>query len=243
VIHFYERSILLASDLVLTDTEIHRQYFYELLGTPLEKIVAIPLGADEDLFRSTVSTSPTGSDFFEALYFGSFLPLHGMDVILRAASKLRDKPIHFTLIGGNRQDLSGFHRMLNQFELKNVTYIDWVESEELPRYIARADLGLGGPFGITGQAGRVITGKTFQFLAMAKPVVVGLYKGNDNGFEDKVNCLLVPRGDEQALANAILWAFEHGENLRRIGQLGYELFRSRYSILRISEQLKGVIQS
>jgi len=242
-IRFYESSILLASDLVLTDTNIHRQYFHELFGTPISKIQVVPVGTDEDLFRLDVSMNTTiGSDPFEVLYYGSFLPLHGMDIILRAASKLRDKPIHFTLIGGNRLDLSGFHRMLEQFELKNVTHIDWVEFEELPHYIARADLGLGGPFGDTGQAGRVITGKTFQFLAMAKPVIVGLYNGNDDGFEDRVNCLLVPRGDEQALANTILWAFEHGENLSQIGQLGYELYGLRYSILQISEKLKGVIQ-
>ena len=131
--------------------------------------------------------------------------------------------------------------MLEQFELKNVTHMDWVEFEELPRYIARADIGLGGPFGNTGQAGRVITGKTFQFLAMAKLVIVGKYNGKDAGFEDKVNCLLVPQGDAMGLAEAILWAFEHVEILDQIGQLGYDLYQSRYSIKQISEQLKRVI--
>jgi glycosyltransferase involved in cell wall biosynthesis len=126
-------------------------------------------------------------------------------------------------------------------DLENVTHIDWVEYDELPHYIARADLGLGGPFGDTGQAGRVITGKTFQFLAMAKPVIVGLYNGNDGGFENKINCLQVSRGDEKALANAIIWALEHHKRLEQIGQLGYELYRSRYSITQISEKLKGVL--
>jgi glycosyltransferase involved in cell wall biosynthesis len=150
-------------------------------------------------------------------------------------------PIHFTLIGGNRLDLSGFHRMIEQLELKNVTHIDWVEFEELPRYIVQADIGLGGPFGNTGQAGRVITGKTFQFLAMAKPVIVGISDGKDDGFENKVNCLLVPQGNEKDLAEAILWAFEHGENLNQIGQLGYELYQSRYSIKQISGILRRVV--
>jgi glycosyltransferase involved in cell wall biosynthesis len=242
-VYFYERSVLLASNLVLTDTKIHRQYFHELFNIPRKKITAIPVGADEDVFRLDVSTEQAAdSGFLEVLYYGSFLPLHGMDIILRAASLLRDKPVHFTLIGGNRLDLSVFHHSIEEFELSNVTHIDWVEYEELPHYITRADLGLGGPFGDTGQAGRVITGKTFQFLAMAKPVIVGMYNGDDDGFEDKVNCLQVPRGDEQALANAISWAFEHGESMKRISQKGYELYKSRYSILQISKRLKGVIQ-
>jgi len=242
VIRFYEKTILLASDLVLTDTSIHRHYFHELFGTPISKIEAIPVGTDEDLFRPDVSVNTTsGSGWFEVLYYGSFLPLHGMDVILGAAAILRDKPIRFTLIGGNRLDLSSFHRMVKQLQLKNVTHIDWVEFEELPKYIARSDLGLGGPFGETGQARRVITGKTYQFLAMARPVAVGKYNGEESGFEDKVNCLVVPQGNEKALAEAILWAFDHKENLGRVGLLGCELYRSKYSIKKISEKLKRVV--
>jgi len=240
-IYFYEKYILLASDLVLTDTNIHKQYFHELFDTPLEKIEAVPVGTDEDLFRLDASMKKTAkSSLFEVLYYGSFLPLHGMEIILKAASILREKPIHFTLIGGNRLDLSSFHNTIRQLDLNNVTHIDWVEFEELPNYIAQANLGLGGAFGNTGQASRVITGKTFQFLAMAKPVVIGMYNGDDNGFEDRMNCLQVPRGDEKALANAISWALEHNENLNQIGQLGYELYRSRYSILRISEKLASI---
>ena len=241
-IYSYERSIMLASDLVLTDTKVHTQYFHELFDIPLKKIVAIPVGTDESIFHpDTPVNSAVSSDFLEVLYYGSFLPLHGMDIILKAAFILRGKPIHFTLIGGNRLDLSGFHHMIEQLGLNHVTHVDWIEYEELPKFIARANLGLGGPFGDTGQASRVITGKTFQFLAMAKPVVIGSHNSDEYGFENKVNCLQVPRGDEKALARAILWALENKENLNQIGQRGYELYQSKYSVLQISKKLKGVI--
>jgi len=238
----YEKSVLFAADLVLTDTDIHKQYFHELFELPLDKIEAIPVGTDETLFQPGSSASQNAnSSHFETLFYGSFLPLHGMDVILKAAFILRDRPIRFTLIGGNRLDLSNFHRTIKQLNLHNVKHIDWVEFEELPMYIARADIGLGGPFGRTGQAGRVITGKTFQFLAMAKPVIIGQRPGSDDGFEDKTNCLLAPQGDETALAGAILWAFEHRDRLEQIGRRGYELYKSKYSIERISEKIKRII--
>jgi glycosyltransferase involved in cell wall biosynthesis len=242
VIYFYEKIVLSASDMVLTDTEKHKQYFHELFDLPLEKIEAIPVGTDENLFRvEGFSLINDRSGRFEVLYYGSFLPLHGMDIILKAAFVLRDKPIHFTLIGGNRLDLSNFHNMIERLDLDNVTHIDWVEFEELPKYIARSNLGLGGPFGKTGQAGRVITGKTFQFLAMAKPVIIGKHNDSDDGFEDKMNCLLVPQGDEIALSDAMLWALEHCERLEQIGQRGYELYRSRYSVKLISKKIKRVL--
>ena len=242
-IYLYERSILFASDLVLTDTEVHKQYFCGLFTLPPEKIEAVPVGADENLFwAKDISSIHRNHERFEVLYYGSFLPLHGMDVILKAAFLLRDMPIHFTLIGGNRLDLSGFHRMVKQLELHKVTHLDWVEYEELPEYILNADIGLGGPFGGTGQAERVITGKTFQFLAMAKPVIIGKIQGNDNEFVDKQNCLIVPQGNCNALSDAILWAFGHRFELPDIGQRGYELFNSCYSTEKISMQLRKILR-
>jgi glycosyltransferase involved in cell wall biosynthesis len=241
-IFYYEKVILNASNFVLTDTEAHGQFFHEVFGIPLEKIKAVPVGTDEDVFHLDYPTAePNSHDCFEVLYYGSFLPLHGINIILKAAFLLRDKPIRFTLIGGNRLDLSDFHREVKQLNLNKVTHIDWVEFEELPRFISRADVGLGGPFGGTGQAERVITGKTFQFLAMAKPVIVGRYQGSGGGFVDKENCLLIPQNNVKALASAILWAFDHPSELGRIGRRGYELFRNEYSSKRISEILREII--
>lgn len=234
----YERSILLASDQILTDTDLHQKYFQDIFQLPSKKIVTVPVGADEELFyKSNSLPLDTKPPKFEVLYYGSFLPLHGIDIILRAAMVLRETSIHFTLIGGNRIDLSDFYKMIEENNIYNVNHIPWVEFDELPVYISQSDLGLGGPFGNTGQGRRVITGKTFQFLAMAKPVIVGEID-TDCGFEDKVNCLIVPQGDVSALVEAISWSFQHQPKLREIGQRGYDLYYSRYSINQISRKLR-----
>ena len=238
LIRFYERSILMASDLVLTDTDAHRLYFQDLFQIGEGRIAAVPVAADEEVFQPTKQAAP--DEPFEVLYFGSFLPLHGMDVILEAAAALKDLPVHITLIGGNRLDLSAFHRKVQEFRLGNVSHVGWVDFEDLPGYIARSHIGLGGPFGGTGQARRVITGKTFQFLAMAKPVIVGEIE-QDCGFIDKVNCLLVPQGNPGALAQAISWAFQHPAELGQMGRRGYELYRERYSIQQVSGRLKELL--
>jgi glycosyltransferase involved in cell wall biosynthesis len=241
LIFHYEKNILLACNLVLTDTELHKNYFKELFYLESQKIVAIPVGADEELFFPPESLPITQKSIpFEVLYYGSFLPLHGIDIILKAALALLDYPIHFTLIGGNRVDLSNFHRKIVEHNLNNVNHISWVEFDDLPHYIGRADLGLGGPFGNTGQARRVITGKTFQFLAMSKPVIVGEID-EDFGFNDKVNCLIIPQQDEKSLAQAILWAFQNQSKLGWIGQQGYDLYQSRYTVKKISDILSGIL--
>ncbi len=225
-VYRYERGILRFSDLVLTDTESHRNYFLELFGLPAEKIAAVPVGTDETLFRPHPEVVSGGNGRLHVFFYGSFQPLHGIPVILEAARLLQGRPVHFTIAGGKGP---GEHSPGDPGEpLPHVTRLGWVPYRELPGMIARADLCLGGPFGNTGQARRVITGKTYQFLAMGKPVVVGRTL-DSTGFEDRHNCLLVPQGSGRALAEAILWCLENRDRLAEIGRNGRMLYERHYS--------------
>ena len=234
----YERAILQSSDLILTDTGLHKTFFQKTFNLCSAKVFAVPVGTDEDVFIRNDSLRDFANNTpFEVLFYGSFLPLHGMEIILKSAAMVRDHPIHFTLIGGNKRRRAEINRMIQRFGLKNLTHLDWVKFESLPDMISRADIGLGGPFGGTGQAQRVITGKTFQFLAMAKPVVIGKI-ATDYGFEDKINCLIVPQGNAMSLADAIIWSLENKSELAQIGRKGYDLYQAHFSTRRISECLR-----
>jgi len=235
----YEKYILKSSDIIITDTSIHRHFFSELFNIPLIKIFDIPVAADEEIFyRSDLKQETPKTGPFEVLFYGSFLPLHGVDIILDAATSLKDFPIHFTLVGGNQNN--PYSHAINQAKLINISQVEWVEFEKLPELIAKSDIGLGGPFGDTGQSQRVITTKTFQFLAMAKPVIIG-ESAQEFGFKDKYNCLSIPRGNSNALTDSIIWAFEHPDQIIQIGQKGFDLYRERYSLEIISNKLRELI--
>lgn len=232
-----ERLMLQAADLILTDTEAHRIFFSRLFRIPQSKIVALPIATDEKLFAPIIrqSSKNRGQDrSFTILFYGSFLPLHGIDIIVQVAFRLRDEPLHFILIGGNRQNSEDLREKIYEMDLHNVKHHRWVDFATLPELIDSCDLGLGGPFGNTGQGRRVVTGKTCQFLAMAKAVVVGQTE-EDNGFIDKQNVLLVPQGDINSLTEAILWAFHNRKVLEYIGCQGRCLYDERFS-LKIVEQ-------
>lgn len=235
LVYRYERGILRFSDLVLTDTESHRRYFAELFGISPGKIAAIPVGTDESLFRPHPGAAAEGDGLLHVFFYGSFQPLHGVPVILEAARLLRGSPVHFTVVGGKGPGEGGHGD--GEEPLPGVTRLGWVPYRELPAMIARTDLCLGGPFGDTGQARRVITGKTFQFLAMGKPVVVGRTE-DDAGFEDRRNCLLVPQGSGEALAEAIRWCLENRDRLAEIGRNGRLLYERRFSTECIATQLQ-----
>ncbi len=245
LIHRYERSVLKWSEHVLADTESHKKFLVECFGLSAAKVSVVPMSADEARFQPRGKGVPTSESRFEVLFYGSFLPLHGVDVILEAAALLCDLPITFSLIGGHRIDLSAFHRSIERLNLSRVRHISWIPYDQLPSHIARVHLCLGGPFGNTDQAQRIVTGKTCQSLAMAKPTMIGRTEV-EMGFVHRRNCLLVPQANSQALAREIRWASENPTPLQTIGQNGYQLYRQQFSIdekrKRLEHIIDGVLQ-
>ena len=135
------------------------------------------------------------------------------------------------------RSLKRFCEMKENLKLENVNHITWVPFDQLSGIIHRADICLGGPFGNTGQAKRVITGKTFQSLAMAKPVIVGEID-YDYGFIDKENCLLAKQASEIELAGIIKWCLYNRDKLFFIGKNGRDLYLSNFSIECIKKHLQ-----
>lgn len=242
LVYLYEKSLLQNADFILTDTLLHKDYFADLFSLNANKIFAVYVSSNEDLFVRQSESEPKkdAREEFIVFFYGSFLPLHGVDVILEAAGLLKRLPIHFCLIGGHKTDLTKFNFEVKRLKLENLTHREWVDYRHLPGYIASADLCLGGPFGDTGQSNRIVTGKSFQFLSMGKPTVVGKIP-HDHGFIDKENCLLVAQGNATALAETIQWAYENQSLLPSIGMQGYELYQYKFSIDSLKKDLGEIL--
>jgi glycosyltransferase involved in cell wall biosynthesis len=242
LIYRLERRILHVADLVLTDTQLHAKYFVETFALPEAKICSLPVGAIENEARVDVSPLPD-VDAFRVLFYGSFLPLHGVEVILEAASRLSDLPIFFDFIGGNTKRTAWLRDQCERMKIVRYSHRSWVPFEELlHNEIPRANLCLGGPFGGTPQARRVVTGKTSQCLALAKATVIGRIDEQD-GFVDRDNCLLVDQNNPGALAETIRWAYENRTCLETIGAHGRALYLERLSIDVIAKRLLHALRN
>jgi glycosyltransferase involved in cell wall biosynthesis len=243
VMRHLERSILQHADLVLTDTTQHAAFYETQFGLPKEKVLVIPVGAVE-IGASSEATEEieTATTLFSVLFYGSMLPLHGIDIIVSAAAQLSDLPIRFDFVGGNAQQAQRLHNLCATYGVTRYTQRRWVPLDELIAFdIPRTHLCLGGPFGGTPQARRVITGKTSQCLALGKATIIGAID-EDTGFLDKYNCLLVPQADATALAATLRWSFVHRDALSSIGQRGRALYHERFSVNSIAQQLIPALQ-
>jgi len=242
LIYRLERRMLQQADLVLTDTHLQVQYFVDTFALSHAKVCSLPVGAIETEDDTKTIPLPDAGPF-RVLFYGSFLPLHGVDVILEAASRLSNLPVFFDFIGGNLKHGRWLRDQCERMNIVRYTHRAWVPFEELiSNEIPRTNLCLGGPFGGTPQARRVVTGKTSQCLALAKATVIGRIDEQD-GFVDRGNCLLVDQDDAVALAEAIRWAYENRSQLDTIGACGRALYRERLSIDVIAERLLPALRN
>lgn len=244
-LRLYARSMLRSTEHILSDTNLHAAYSSRVLDIPLSKFTALYVGTNEQLFQATATQNAGRPKTpLKVFFYGNFLPLHGLSVILAAAEQLKNEPIEFTIVGGAKRqaDMAKFVAELETKQLTNVRHLPWVPYNELPGYIAASDMCLGGPFGDTPQGRLVISGKTYQFLAMGKAVVVGRID-EDTGFADKQNCLLIAQGSSRALAEALLWAQHHRQQLPVIGKNGRALYEQRFSVRAQKSRLQTLIES
>ena len=195
-----KRTILLA-DYIISDTKEHGKYFIEEFNADKEKVNVLYLEADKEIYHEEKIEKPYEvKDKFVVLYFGSILPLQGVNIVLGAIDILKNKKdIFFYIIGP-------IQKKYNKVESDNVKYIDWLSQKELAKYINFSDLCLAGHFNKDiNKAKRTIPGKAYIYDAMNKKMILGENPANHELFtENKEKYYFVEMGNSEKLAEKIL---------------------------------------
>jgi glycosyltransferase involved in cell wall biosynthesis len=228
------------ADLVLLDTNSYIDYFVDTFGVPREKFRRVLVGADESTFYPR-PRNPAADEKFRVFYYSSYLPLHGSDVIVRAAHLLRARPeLEFVLVGAGPQQ-KRVRALAAELGTTNVRFVDWLPYQRLPLEIAQSDLCLGGHFSDIAKAKRVIAGKTYQFIAMRKPVIVGDCSGNRELFRDGENAAFVRMADPDSLASKVAQLRDDEALRNQLAESGYQTFIQHCSTRAISPQLRAIV--
>ncbi len=182
IIHSIDKKTIQKSDFVIADTKAHQKYFIEEFGLSPEKSQVLYLKADEKIYYPREQIKPESlKNKFIVLYFGSILPLQGVDVVLKAADILKNNEnIYFYIIGPLNKMQSDAYSTLS-----NAEFIPWLSQEKLAEKISQADLCLAGHFCNTiEKAKRTIPGKAYIYRAMKKPMILGDGPANHELFDE-----------------------------------------------------------
>jgi glycosyltransferase involved in cell wall biosynthesis len=161
-----------AADIILLDTRAHANYFVKKFTVSPQKTAAVFVGVEPETFpreKTQVENHRLVDKDATVLFYGQFIPLHGIETIIQTAWKMEKEPIQWVIIGQGQEE-SRIRKLLHDRPIAKLTWIPWVPYAELLHWIHEADICLG-IFGDSEKAGRVIPNKVFQILSSGKPLI------------------------------------------------------------------------
>mgnify|MGYP003565196680 CR=1 FL=1 len=239
LIYAFEWLATRAADCVVLDTAAHADYFARRYSLSEDKLAYVHVGVESErcpLLRSLEPKVPNKP--LTVLFYGQFIPLHGIPTIIEAARQLDDGSVHWVLIGQGQEEAS-IRASLELDPIKNIEWRSWVPYEELIGLIGLSDICLG-VFGESEKAGRVIPNKVFQVIAAGRPLVTRDGPGIRELLADTEPGLkLVPPADSSALVAALSQMISARDSF--VGVDLFEEAREKISCSSIGMQWVGCI--
>jgi glycosyltransferase involved in cell wall biosynthesis len=224
VLKLIDSAALRAADIVVVDTAEHLEPLPERYRP---KAVVVNVGAPEPWHaagrEAAADDSAASGRPLRVVFYGLFTPLQGTPVIGEALGRIAGAPIEVTMIGRG-QDLAAAKQAAAANQA--VRWLDWVPAAELPAVVAGHDVCLG-IFGTGDKALRVVPNKVYQGAAAGCAIVT-----SDTAPQRRVlgeAAVLVPAGDSDALATALLRLAGDRDGLLKLRHAARQLAADRFT--------------
>ncbi len=228
--HFVNRVIL--------HTNASIEYFTRTFHLPAEKFCLVQVGADTNVF---IARMRTRHDLFRVEYHGKYIPLHGVETLIRAAKLLEeDASIRFYLVGDG-QERKKMQGLASELGLTNVEFLGLLPEDKLVANIAEADVCIG----FLGDVPRVedaVGNKIYETAAMGRVCITAGTKAIREFFTDGKDIVLVQRGNAEDLASKIRYLKEHPDKRELLEKGVLETFKRSASPKEVGRQLIGAIE-
>jgi len=240
-LEWLERRLYAAADEVVTVGEGYRRGL-EARGVSSGRIAVIPNGVDRSIFSPDADGGAVRREFglgerFVCAYVGTIGMGCGLDVVLRAAKRLRElgrEDIAFLLVGDGaiREDLE---RRAAEAGLPGVIFTGRQPKQRMPEFLAASDACL---VHLIREAlfETVLPSKIFEAAATARPIVLGvageaaaLVRGSEAG-------LCIEPENEEELLEAVTRLVGDRALARELGTNGLRRLASQYDVEQLARQ-------
>jgi glycosyltransferase involved in cell wall biosynthesis len=218
-----ERFAYRKADRIVSVTESFVPRIAASCGDPA-KIVVIKNGVDLDFFRPGAGEGALARELgvegrVVAAYVGTHGMAHGLEVILRAAGELRDRPDVVFVMAGDGAERERLVRDRDALGLANVLIVGQLPKQRMPELWALTDVSLvllrNRPL-----FDAVLPSKIFEAMGMEKPIVLGVRGESQRLVEQSGAGICIEPENAEALAAAVRRLADDPELRRRMGAAG-----------------------
>jgi glycosyltransferase involved in cell wall biosynthesis len=229
------------ANLVVADTRQVADHYAALIGIDRAHIAVLLPGADEATFAPGTDDPSSETDVEPdlVLFNGTFIALHGLETIVRAAKLLEKSGIRFRIVGDGQERPMVEALIAELGGVGNLELVGRRPFSEIPREIARAALCLG-IFGTTPKTERVVPFKVFEYLALGRPVVTADTPAMREALAGAV--ALVPAGDPDALAATVRELLGDRAARAALAKAGHERYLTDYGTAPLSRGFTTELQ-
>ncbi|WP_332897457.1 glycosyltransferase family 4 protein [Haladaptatus sp. CMSO5] len=240
-----ERRCVKAVDHVVTVTEeAATHYHHDCALSPFRSTV-VSNTVNLDWFTGDETPVPGYEDEFVISYVGTFGVHRGLTTAVKALETIvTNVPnARLLLVGAGAEPYENELRELaaRHGVTDRVTFTGWVDFADFPAYMAASDVCLV-PHASTPHTNTTIPHKLFQYMAMAKPVIVTDLPPLARVVKDADAGRVVEAGDATALAEAACALAAAPDEATRLGKNGRDAVEHRYNWEREGEKLVAMYE-
>lgn len=179
---YMEKEAYSQADTIAVHSENNKIYLNERKGVLLDRIKVIHNWIDIEPYSRALRTGRfrrmfNMEDKFIFLFAGVIGPSQGLDLIIKAAGKIKDVKAICFLIVGDGMEKKRLLKMAEEYSLENVIFKPFVSKDEYPELVKDADAGLVCLSAMNKTP--VVPGKILGYMAASIPVVAFLNKESD----------------------------------------------------------------
>lgn len=231
--------------LILVDSPALLKDLRTTYALPAKKVMYLPNGADLAFFAQEVDTSFLERQYnlydkFIVLYTGLVEPIYGLETVVAAAHLLKDQSEIVFIIVGAGSSLEKLKIKAKKLKLTNVIFTGLRPHEEMPQYIALADVCLL-PFKNKAILKNNLPSKMFDYLAAGKPIITNLEGEASHLLLEAQAGILVQPENPQALADSIITLQQDKFLRHKMGQLARTYAENNFNREEISQKLEEII--
>lgn len=234
-----DRLFFSKANLIWVHTPELRDLIAEEITDGTERIRLIPFGIED---RGILATPGEADTPVEIVFVGAFYAWHGIEELLSAFAQAREitPQIHLTLIGDGvvRPDCEEEARQLGVTD--SVTFTGWLDQRKLYARLQRSHVGVA-PY-LDNKYNYFEPVKILDYQMVGLPVVASALGVIPQMVDDGIGGILVPPGDVDALAEAIVTLAQNLDLRRQMGQASrqqaYSVDNTAQAVIEMCESVR-----